>query len=113
LLPLTSSPSTTHRAVTWVVAIPTDIPYTRIIQPRLAKLLAVHVLDTPKTSCSDGGSLRARGRVHGCGGGVGHCAEGAEEFGQKGHGEVGEGYEEEEAEELQFEGLELDRVVWQ
>jgi hypothetical protein len=67
-------------------------------------LAAVHVLDAPETAGCDGGGLRACGHVHrGCGG-VGHAAEGAEEFGQKGHGEVGEEDEEEGAEDLQVGG---------
>ena len=47
--------------------------------------------------------MRARGRVHGCRGGVGHCGccEGAEELGQEGHGEVGEEDGEDEGEDLQ------------
>jgi hypothetical protein len=64
------------------------------------------VLDAPETSCGNGRGLRTRGYVHGLCGRIRHTAEGAEEFGQKGHGKVGEEDEEEDCKELQI------GVVW-
>jgi hypothetical protein len=87
---LTSCSSTAHGAITRVVAVASDISHARIVQALILKLPSVHVLHAPETACSYGGGLRARRDRHGCGGVVGHCAEGTEEFGQKGHGEVGE-----------------------
>jgi hypothetical protein len=46
------------------------------------------VLDAPETSCSYSCGVCAGWHVCGGGGRAGHCGEGAEEFGQKGHGEV-------------------------
>ena len=75
------------------------------------------MLDAPETACCDGAGLCARRHVHGCGGAVGHAAEGAEKFGQEGHGQVGEEYEEEECEELQIGRISckmrvLKRWIW-
>ena len=95
---LTSSPSTTHGAITRIIRIAPNIPYARIIQSLILELPPVHVLDAPETSCSYGGGLRAGGYAHGLCGGSGHvaCCEGAEEAGQKGHRRYGEDEEEEE-----------------
>jgi hypothetical protein len=80
---LTTRSSTAHSAVAWIIAVAANVSHARIVQPLVLELPSVHVLDAPEASCGDGGGLRARRHGHGCGGAVGHCGEGAEEFGQE------------------------------
>jgi hypothetical protein len=84
----TSCPSTAHGSITRTICITTNVPYSRIVQALVLELSPIHVFHTPKTSCGYRGGLRTGGYVHRSGGAIGHCAERAEEFGQKGHGEV-------------------------
>ena len=65
------------------------------------------MLDTPEASGSDSGGLRTRGYVHGLRGRIRHTAEGAKEFGQKGHGKVRRNNQKEEREELQIVGSDV------
>ena len=64
------------------------------------------MLDAPEAARSYSSGVRAGGYIHWGGGTVGHCGccEGAEESGQEGHGEVGEGNESDGLEDLQIGG---------
>jgi hypothetical protein len=105
----TTSPSTAYSPIPRVVRVTTDIPDPRIIQAFSLVLPPEHVFDTPETSRSDRGGLRARRHIHGLRGRIRHTAEGAEEFGQKGHGKVRRGNQNEEREELQIGGSDGER----
>ena len=103
----TTSASAAYRPVPWVVCVTTDVSDPRIVQALSLVLSPVHVLDTPETSGSNSGGLRARRHVHGLRGRIRHTAEGAKELSQKGHGQVRCDDQKEEREELQFGGSEV------
>lgn len=92
---LTACPPTADGAVARILHVAANVSDARIQQPLLGKLAPKHVLDAPEAASGDCGRLRAGGDVHGLGGGGAH-AEGAQEAGQKGHGSVEEGEEEQE-----------------
>jgi hypothetical protein len=56
---LTSSSSTAYGAVTWVVAVASNVSHARIVQALVFKLPAVHVLDSPEAARGYSGGLRA------------------------------------------------------
>lgn len=87
---LTSCPPAAHSAISRVVCVATNVADARIIQPLLAKLASIHVLDAPEAPCGDGRSLGALGHVHRLCGSGGHACEWAEELCEKGHREVEE-----------------------
>jgi hypothetical protein len=91
---LTTSPPAAYSAVSRVIRVAANVSHARIVQPLLAKLAPVHVLDAPEAACRDGRRLCAFGHVHRLGGGGGHGCERAEELCEKGHGEVEEEGEE-------------------
>ena len=104
---LTTSPPAAYSAVSRVLCVAANISNARIVQPLLAKLAPVHVLNAPETSCGDGRGLCALGHVHGLRGCGRHACEWPEELREKGHREVKEEREKNVCEELQVGDLRL------
>ena len=104
----TTSSSTAYSPIPRVLRVAANISHARIIQALALVLLAIHVLNAPETARSHRGGLRARRHGHGLRGRVGHCAEGAQELGQKGHGKEGE---EEEDYEVEGGRLQIGREI--
>lgn len=66
---LTSSPSTADGAIAGVVCITSDVPNARVYQSLVAKVLPVHVLDSPEAARRNGcflSSFRNRHRSYWC-----------------------------------------------
>ena len=98
---LTTCPPTAHSPIPRILHVTPNVPHARIVQALALVLATIHVLNAPETACCDSGGLRAGWHRHGLRGRVRHCGEGTEEFGQKGHGKIGEEDQNEGGEELQ------------
>jgi hypothetical protein len=51
----TTSPSTAHSPITRILTISSNVAHSGIIKPLTLKLLAIHMLDAPETTCRDRG----------------------------------------------------------